>query len=81
VVFKDATVSSSDAQAVFAYFKRAAKLGTLEYRQDLNHNGVQDGVEYDRSVVGPGHSGPPDGVVSAQDAQLAMAQFKLGYHC
>ncbi len=81
MVFKDAGVSASDAQAVFAYFKRSAKIGTVEYEQDLNANGIKDGVEYDRSVAGAGMSGAPDGVVSASDAQLAFAQFKLGYQC
>jgi hypothetical protein len=50
---------------VFAYFKAGAKAGTPVYEQDLNRNGMRDGVEYDRTVVGPGHSGPPDGVVTA----------------
>jgi hypothetical protein len=81
VVFRDSAVSASDAQAVFAYFKAGAKTGQPEYEQDLNANGIKDGVEYDRTVVGPGKSGPPDGVVSASDAQLAFAQFKAGYHC
>jgi hypothetical protein len=81
VVFKDSAVAAQDAQAVFAYFKAGAHTGTMKYEQDLNLNGVKDGIEYDRSVVGPAHSGPPDGTVSATDAQLAFAQFKLGYHC
>ncbi len=80
-VFRDGTVSTADAEAVFAYFKKGAKTGTTEYEQDLNLNGIRDGLEYDRSVLGPGHSGPPDGVVSATDAQLAFAQFKMGYKC
>jgi hypothetical protein len=78
---KDASVSASDAQAVFAYFKKAAKTGSPEYEQDLNGNGVKDGFEYDRSYLGPAQTGPPDGIVSASDAQLAFAQFKLGYAC
>jgi hypothetical protein len=81
VVFKDSAVTAGDAQAVFAYFKAGAKTGKPVYEQDLNNNGVKDGVEYDRSVVGPAKSGPPDGTVTAKDAQLAFAQFKLGYHC
>jgi hypothetical protein len=81
VGFKDNVVGASDAQAVFAYFKVGAHTGSTEYEQDLNANGVKDGTEYDRSVVAPGVSGAPDGVVSASDAQLAFAQFKLGYHC
>jgi hypothetical protein len=81
IVFKDNMVSSSDAQAVFGYFKAGAKTGTPVYEQDLNNNGVKDGLEYDRSVIGPAKSGPPDGVVTVRDAQLAFAQFKLGYRC
>ena len=81
VVFRDNAVAAADAQAVFSYFKAGAHAGTQIYDQDLNANGVADGVEYDRSVAGPGMSGAPDGTVSASDAQLAFAQFKLGYHC
>lgn len=81
LVFKDKIVSASDAQAVFAYFKAGARVGTAVYEQDLNGNGAADGVEYDRSVTGPAHSGAPDGVVSAQDAQLAFAQYRLNYRC
>ncbi len=81
-VFKDGVVGPADAQAVFAYFKVGAKVGTAVYEQDLNHNGISDGVEYDRSaVLLSGKSGPPDGIISATDAQLAFAQFKLGYRC
>jgi hypothetical protein len=47
----------------------------------LSASGTKDGIEYDRSVVGPGHSGSPDGTIAASDAQLAFAQFKLAYHC
>jgi hypothetical protein len=79
--FRDGIVSASDAQAVFAYFKVGAHTGSAEYEQDLNANGVRDGLEYDRSYVGSSQSGAPDGVVSASDAQLAFAQFKLGYAC
>lgn len=81
VVFRDSVVSAGDSQAVFAYFKVAARTGMPVYEQDLNSNGTKDGIEYDRSFAGPGHSGPPDGVVSAADAQMAFAQFKAGYHC
>jgi hypothetical protein len=79
--FRDSSVTVTDAQSVFAYFKIGAKTGTPAYEQDLNLNGVRDGVEYDRTVVGPGKSGPPDGNVSVTDAQVAFSQFKLGYHC
>ncbi len=81
VVFRDSIVSASDAQAVFGYFKAGAHTGATVYEQDLNGNGIPDGIEYDRSVAGPGASGPPDGTVSATDAQLAFAQFKKSYRC
>ena len=77
----DSVVSASDAQAVFAYFKAGAKIGTQVYDQDLDGDGVQDGVQYDRSMTGPAKTGAPDGAVTARDAQLAEAQFKLGYNC
>ncbi len=79
--FKDNGVSYGDAQAVESYFQHGAKTGTLLYEQDLNQNGIKDGWEYDRSVVGPGRSGPPDGIVAATDAQLAFAQANDNYHC
>ena len=79
--FPTQIVAAADAQAVFAYFKGGAQTGTALYEQDLNQNGINDGVEYDRSVVGPAQSGPPDGVVAAADAQLAFAQFKRVYVC
>jgi hypothetical protein len=80
-VFRDNVVGVPDAQSVFAYFKKGVKTGTTEYEQDLNNNGIKDGVEYDRTVVGPAQSGPPDGTIGVLDAQLAFAQFKLGYRC
>ena len=80
-VSRDGIIGASDAQAVFGYFKKTARTGTIEYEQDLNANGVKDGVEYDRSFAGPGMSGAPDGVIAASDAQVAFAQFKKGYHC
>lgn len=81
IVFRDKTVGPGDAQAVFAYFKVGAKSGTAAYDQDLNLNEIPDGREYDRSLIGPGRSGAPDGVITAADAQLAFAQFKAAYHC
>ncbi len=81
IVSADNVVGAGDGQAVFGYFKKGAKTGSLEYEQDLNGNGIKDGLEYDRSVIGPGTSGPPDGAVTATDAQLAFAQFKRGYKC
>jgi uncharacterized protein YjbI with pentapeptide repeats len=80
-VVRDRFVTSGDGQAVFAYFKAGAKIGTTIYDQDLDANGVADGIQYDRTMLSVGHSGPPDGIVAASDAQLAFAQFKLGYRC
>jgi hypothetical protein len=78
---KDGVVSGVDVQAVLAYLRAGAKVGTPSYDQDSNGNGVPDGVEYDRDVIGPAQSGPPDGVVGARDAMLAYAQAKRGYKC
>ncbi|TAK58138.1 MAG: hypothetical protein EPO22_11300 [Dehalococcoidia bacterium] len=80
-LIRDGVVAAADAQAVFAYFGAGAKQGVPVYDQDLNANGVADGIEYDRSFAGPGKSGPPNGVVTAADAQLAFAQFVRAYHC
>ncbi len=80
---KDSAVGAGDSQSVFAYFKVGAKAGSPEYEQDLNNNGIKDGLEYDRSIP-PDHatkpwlSGPPDGAISAGDAQLAFGVFKSG---
>jgi hypothetical protein len=79
--FRDAVVTATDAQAVFAYFKRTTRVGTALYEQDLNRNGTIDGIEYDRTVLPGGVSGPPDGAIGATEAQLAFAQFKKGYSC
>ena len=77
----DHAVGPADAQAVFAYFKAGAHLGVTAYEQDLNGNGIKDGVEYDRTNLGGFASGPPDGVVSAAEAQAAFGQFKARYSC
>ena len=74
-------ITGADAQAVFAYFSQNARSGTAVYDQDLDGNGVADGVQYDRSAASPGMSGAPDGSITAADAQLAFAQFKHTYHC
>jgi len=81
MVFADNVVTGADAQAVFAYYRKGATAGDVYYEQDLNKNGIKDGIEYDRSVGGPRHSGPPDGIVTAQDAQLALMRFRLGDTC
>jgi len=81
VVFANAVVSATDAQTVFAYFKAGASVGETAYEQDLNENGVRDGLEYDRKALGAGKSGAPDGAVSALDAQTAFAQFLKVYNC
>ncbi|TAK58020.1 MAG: hypothetical protein EPO22_11455 [Dehalococcoidia bacterium] len=81
LAMKSDAVAAGDAQAIFAYFAAAAKAGTPAYDQDLNANGIKDGIEYDRSFAGAARSGPADGVIAASDAQLAFAQFTLGYKC
>ncbi len=82
IVFKDDAVGAQDAQSVFAYYRVGSKAGKPSYDQDLNMNGVADGVEYDRTIVLPGPmSGAPDGVITAQEAQLVFAQYKRGYKC
>jgi subtilisin-like proprotein convertase family protein len=81
VVFRDSSVTPQDAQAVFSYFAHGAWAGEPVYEQDLNLNGVKDGWEYDRSIVGPGETGPPDGSVTPQDGQVAFAQFAAGFVC
>ena len=75
-VFRDNQVLASDAQAVFGYSKDPAAngAGKLWYEADLNQNGVKDGWEYDRSAAFP--AGPPDGTISAADAQRAFAMSK-----
>lgn len=77
----DGKVGAVDAQAVFAYFKAGAAEGMSVYDQDLDGNGVPDGRQYDRSVVGPGRPGAADGAVTARDAQLAFAQAKRFLRC
>jgi hypothetical protein len=81
VVFRDNVVAPQDAQAVFAHFGRSAVSGSQYYEPDLNGNGVKSGWEYDRSIVGPGMTGPPEGAVMPQDAKAAFAQFKAGFIC
>jgi len=77
----DKVVSAGDAQAVFAYFKVGAVAGSQVYEQDLNQNGIKDGLEYDRTSAGAPRSGPPDGAIGAVDAQIAFAQFRAGFAC
>jgi len=80
-VFADDVVSAGDVQAVFGYFQHGAHAGDGSYYdQDLNQNGIADGIEYDRSLVN-GHVGPPDGVIGATDAQLVYAQFLAAFKC
>lgn len=78
---RDNEVKASDAQAVYAYAIAGAAAGSSIYEQDLNGNNVRDGWEYDRQLVGSGQLGPPDGVITAQDAQASFAQFKAGVRC
>jgi hypothetical protein len=79
--FRTNAISAGGAQAVFGYFKKGARTGSVYYEQDLNRNGVADGLEYDRRVSGAGPTLGPDGVISAGEAQKAFAEFKLGLKC
>ncbi len=79
--FRTSTISAGGAQAVFGYFKKAAKAGNVYYEQDLNKNGVADGLEYDRKVSGTGPTLGPDGVIGAAEAQKAFAEFKVSLKC
>ena len=46
-----------------------------DYDSDSNANGVEDGVEYDRSSAGTSISGPPNGAVSLIDVSVVLQQF------
>jgi hypothetical protein len=60
---------------------RAGAIRGRPHEQDLNLNGVRDGWEYDRGINQFGQLGPPDGAVTAVDAQAAFAQFAHGASC
>ena len=78
---RDNVATVRDAQAVFAYFRAGATSGSPVYEQDLNQNGVKDGWEYDRGINHFGQLGPPDGAITAVDAQAAFAQFAHAASC
>lgn len=75
LVFRDNQILPTDAQAVFSYARDATANapGKPGYEADLNRNGVKDGWEYDRSLPTAGPPGPPDGVITAAEAQRAFA--------
>ncbi|HXF52248.1 MAG TPA: hypothetical protein VNM43_11260 [Dehalococcoidia bacterium] len=79
--YRDNAVTIHDVQAIFAYFRAGAAVGSAEYEQDLNGNGVKDGWEYDRRPLPSGGLGPPDGAVTAQDAQAAFVQYLDNVRC
>ncbi len=82
-------VTLGDAIAVLSYVGTTSSNPTLAngsgavYGSDLNHNGIQDGAEYDRtpsSVSGqPWRSGPPSGAVTIADAIVDLQQ--VGANC
>jgi hypothetical protein len=45
-----------------------------DYDSDSNGNGIEDGIEYDRTPAGVGLSGPPNGAVSLSDVGVVLAQ-------
>lgn len=76
---KDGVVAFSDAQAIFV----SSAVGTTghAYLDDVNGNGMADGMEYDRALYPDGSVGPPDGWLSLREAQAAYLQAKQGYRC
>jgi hypothetical protein len=78
-VFRDNRILPADAQAVFGYASDPAANGVGKpwYEADLNGNGVKDGWEYDRSLVGAGPPSAPDGIIGAAEAQKAFAMARL----
>ena len=83
------TVTLGDVIAVLAYIgtssanPSSANANGATYGSDLNHNGMQDGAEYDRSAGSlsnqPWRSGAPNGSVSLADALVALEQ--VGTNC
>jgi hypothetical protein len=73
------TVGMGDVLAILDYSGVAA--GAIRYEQDLNANGVRDGLEYDRSPSAlpspPWDAGPPSGAVGMPDVLGALAQSGL----
>lgn len=84
---RDRTVLLSDVLAVLAYVgttdNGAALASGVDYDTDLNANGMEDGIEYDRTPSTnpstPWRSGGPNGSVTLQDALAALAQ--VGDNC
>ena len=71
-------VTGSDAQAVFAYLRRNTHLGTALYDQDLDGNGIKDGLQYDRTVTGPARAArPTEHHTSGCAARLRAVQARL----
>ena len=82
---RDGAVTISDVMAVLNYDgTRAggpANDRGASYDADLNHNGIPDGREYDRSgaILAHWRSGAPDGSVTISDVVIAVAQ--VGDRC
>jgi hypothetical protein len=80
-------VTLGDVQAILYYFGTVDDGGPnangVDYDTDLNSNGAQDGVEYDRTPTTrpdrPWRSSIPSGAVSLQDALVALVQ--VGSSC
>jgi len=76
---KGGSITLADVGAVIAWVgatnnNPSPNVTGRDYDADVNANGVEDGAEYDRTPVGIGLSGPPNGAVSLQDASVVLAQ-------
>jgi hypothetical protein len=73
------SVTVGDVLAVLDYVGVSA--GMVRYEQDLNGNGIRDGLEYDRSPgplpSPPYDAGPPSGAIAMSDVLVVLAQVGL----
>jgi hypothetical protein len=76
---RDGAVALGDVAAALQWFGAVnddVPNGTgRDYDDNSNSNGIEDGVEYDRSPAGFSISGPPDGAVSLTDVAVILEQF------
>ena len=84
---KNGVITLADVLAVQAFAVTAnngpPNSGGYDYDSDINGNGVEDGVEYDRTPSDvpdmPWRSGPPNGSVTLQDVLVALSS--VGHTC
>jgi sugar lactone lactonase YvrE len=84
---RNRAVALSDISAILFYIGSvnggAPNARGVDYDDDLNTNGVEDGAEYDRSASTfpgqPWRAGPPNNAISLTDAGIALAQ--VGANC